>query len=158
MSKKVLIAYYSWSGNTRDIAQRIQKITGGDLFEITPEKAYPLNYGETVDIAKHEKLNDYNPPLKNHVSTEDYDVIFVGTPVWWYTMAPVVKTFLQEADFNGKVVVPFCTHGGGGESSTFNDMENLLPPDSELRQSFVCFGRKASDEVIEDWIRKAGVI
>lgn len=109
----ILIAYYSHSGNTRSAAEKIQKITGGNLFEIIPSEPYPEGYNAVVAQAKKEKENDFYPELTNNGNVKNYDIIFIGTPVWWYTMAGPVKTFIKNNDFEGKVIVPFCTHGGG---------------------------------------------
>lgn len=125
---KVLIAYFSWSGNTRTAAEYIQKATGGTLFEIKPLKAYPDDYDECVDQAKKECRDGFKPELASKVDQMDqYDVIFVGSPNWWGTMAPPVATFLTSYDFKGKTVIPFFTHGGGGVQNCERDAHQLCP-------------------------------
>ncbi|WP_295812239.1 flavodoxin [uncultured Victivallis sp.] len=125
---KVLIAYYSWSGNTRAAAEQIQKITGGTLFEIKPAKAYPSDYSACVDQAKQECRDEFKPELATKVEDfAKYDVIFVGTPNWWSTMAPPVRSFLAGYDFSGKTVIPFVTHGGGGMARCERDMRKVCP-------------------------------
>ena len=112
---KILVAYYSYSGNTRFAAEQIQKNTGGTLFEIKPVKPYPADYNACVELAKREINAGVKPELAEKVKEFDkYDVIFVGTPNWWSTMAPPVLTFLSSYDFSGKTIIPFVTHGGGG--------------------------------------------
>ena len=125
---KVLIAYYSYSGNTRFAAEQIQKATGGTLFEIKPVKPYPADYNACVELAKREINAGVKPELAEKVKEFDkYDVIFVGTPNWWSTMAPPVLTFLSSYDFNGKTIIPFVTHGGGGMARCESDMRKACP-------------------------------
>ncbi len=153
--KKVLVAYYSYSGNTKSVAQKIQNQTGGDVFEIKTVKEYPKNYNEVVEQAKKEKASDFRPELQSKVDNiKDYDVVFIGTPVWWYTMAPALKTFISENDLSGKTIVPFCTHGGGGESSTFTDIAKLAP-NSKTVKGFSVYerGSASTDKDIQNWIK-----
>ena len=113
---KILIAYYSWSGHTKKVAEAIQNEIGGDLFEIQPETAYSDDYKTVVDQAKKEINEGYRPALKNNVANiAQYDIVFIGSPNWWGTIAPVVSTFVEQNDLSGKTVVPFITHGSGGE-------------------------------------------
>ena len=108
---KVLMAYFSHSGNTRAMARQIAEATGGDLFEIVPAAAYPAEYGAVVDQAKKEIGGGVRPALKGRLpDVGAYDVIFVGSPCWWSTVAPPVATFLADCDWAGKTVVPFMTH------------------------------------------------
>lgn len=112
--KKLLIAYYSWSnGNTERIAKKLQSVAGGDLVKIDTAVPYSGSYDDVVAQGQREVNRGYEPEIKPlNVNIADYDVIAVGTPTWWYTMAPAVKTFLHENDFTGKTVVPFMTNGG----------------------------------------------
>lgn len=151
--KKVLVAYYSYSGNTKTVAEKIQKLTGGDIVEIVPVKPYPTGYNEVVELAKNEKNQNIRPeikPIDKNIS--DYDVIFLGTPVWWYTMASPVKTFLANNKFDGKIIAPFCTHGGGGASSAYTDMKNLAPK-AEFKTGFTSYGNTADEKMVADWIK-----
>ena len=126
--EKVLIVYYSYSGNTKAIAEIIKEKTNADMFQIETFKEYPANYNDIVKLAKHEKENNINPELKKRIENiSEYDLIYLGTPVWWYTMSNPVKTFILENDLSGKIIKPFCTHGGGGASSTFTDMVKFAP-------------------------------
>ena len=110
---RILIAYYSYSGNTRFAAEQIQKATGGELFEIKPVTPYPADYNACVDQAKKEIAAGVKPELAEKVKEfGKYEVIFVGTPNWWSTMAPPVLAFLSSYEFSGKTVIPFVTHGG----------------------------------------------
>lgn len=110
----LLIVYYSWSnGNTQKIAEQLRLATGADIARIETVKPYEGSYMNVVNQGQREVNEGYKPdirPLEYDVA--DYDVIAVGTPTWWYTMAPAVKTFLEANDFTGKTVVPFMTNGG----------------------------------------------
>lgn len=112
--KKLLIVYYSWSnGNTEKIAKMLQKETGGDLLKIDTKTPYSGSYDEVVAQGQEEVKRGFEPEIKPvDKNVTDYDVIAVGTPTWWYTMAPAVRTFLHEQDFSGKTVIPFMTNGG----------------------------------------------
>ncbi len=123
---KVLVAYYSRTGNTRAIADEIQKQLNADVFEIIPAQEYPADYHQTTEQAKKEISEGIHPALKNQpVNLNDYQVIFVGSPCWWGTVASPVATFLAENDFNGKIIVPFMTHGGSGLGRSVNDIKKL---------------------------------
>ena len=151
--KKILIAYYSHSGNTKAVAEKIKSVTGGDIVEIIPEKPYPNGYNELVELAKVEKTNNVMPAIKPiGKNVAEYDVVFVGTPVWWYTMASPVKTFISENNFDGKVIAPFCTHGGGGESATFTDMQKLAPK-ATVKSGLSTYEKTASDKNVADWVK-----
>lgn len=112
--KKLLIVYYSWSnGNTARVARALNAAAGGDMAAIDTVVPYQGSYDEVVAQGQDEVERGFAPeiaPLPFRV--QDYDVIAVGTPTWWYTMAPAVRRFLQEQDWNGKTVVPFMTNGG----------------------------------------------
>jgi len=123
---KVLVVYYSWSGNTQVAAEEIAKAAGAKLFAIRPKKAYPQEYRACVDQAKGECANKATPEL---VAWPDdltrYDVIFVGSPNWWGTMAPPLRTFLSSPALVGKTIVPFFTHGGGGMQNCERDVRQV---------------------------------
>ena len=149
--KKTLIAYYSHSGNTKRVAEIIQRVTNGDLFEIKPIKEYPKNYNEVVAQAQIEKKENTKPDLYDNGNVVDYDVIYIGTPVWWYTFAPPVRTFLSKNDFKGKTIVPFCTHGGGREATTYTDIKKLAPY-AEMKDGFTSYGNTATVSEVQNWI------
>jgi flavodoxin len=112
--KKMLIVYYSFSGNTKYIAEKIREKTGGDVFEIETVKTYPAVYSALTEEAKRELQTGDLPALKkNPPDMSSYDLILVGGPVWWYTVPTPVMSFLRKADFAGKKASAFCTHEGG---------------------------------------------
>lgn len=113
MRMSTLTIYYSYSGNTKRIAQKIHTKIGGDLAEIVPLEPYPDDYDKVV-LQGRQEVNQRSKPeiLPLNVDLSGYDRILLGTPVWWYTFAPAVRTFLSQYDLSGKTVFPFVTHGG----------------------------------------------
>lgn len=112
--KKILIVYYSWSnGNTEAVARKLQAGLKAELVRIETVQPYTGSYDEVVQQGQDEVSRGYRPVIQPlPVNVEDYDVIAVGTPTWWYTMAPAVATFLEATDWHGKTVIPFMTNGG----------------------------------------------
>ncbi len=118
---KILIAYFSWSGNTRGIARKIQEQTNADLFEITCVAPYSGDYSTVLEEAQRDQNTRAHPELATHVENMDqYGIILLGYPNWWASIPMPVASFLGEYDFTGKTIVPFCSHGGGrlGQSQT----------------------------------------
>ena len=123
-SSSVLITYFSWSGNTEQVAQIIQQETGGDLFEITPATPYTDDYNELLDIAQQEQSDNARPELAGQVENwEQYDTIFVGYPNWWSDAPMAVYTFLESYDWSGKTLVPFNTSASGGFGRSLSGLE-----------------------------------
>lgn len=158
MEHKILIVYYSHSGNTAEIAELICEETGGMLFALEPKEPYPAAYDAVVAQAKKEIAAGFRPALREKQgSVADYDTVFVGTPNWWSTMAPPVASFLAESDLAGKTVIPFCTHGGGGLAGVTRDMQ-ALRPDSIFKPAFSIYGNgsaRARAEILT-WLNKLG--
>lgn len=120
---RILIAYFSKTGNTEEAARMIQDITGADIFEIIAADAYPQSYQETVDRARTELDTNTRPALASEVSDmQDYDVILLGYPIWWHTEPMIINTFLESYDLNGKLIIPFCTSGGSDISESIPDL------------------------------------
>ena len=114
MSKNMLVAYYTWTnGNTKKIAEQLAAACGADLECIDTVVPYPDDYDATVSQAQDEVNAGFEPEIKPLAhNLADYDVVAIGTPTWWYTMAPAVKTFMGAASWAGKTVVPFATDAG----------------------------------------------
>lgn len=122
-NKKILVAYYSYSGNTKAVAEAIHQKVGGDIFEIKTEGTYPDEYRPMTEQAKKEIQNGFRPKLTTAVANiAQYDVIFLGSPNWWGTITPQVSSFMNTYNLAGKTVIPFITHGGGGVQRTISDM------------------------------------
>ncbi len=132
-SSSVLIAYFSWSGNTEQVAQIIQQETGGDLFEIAPATPYTDDYNELLNIAQQEQSDNARPELAGQVENwEQYDTIFVGYPNWWSDAPMAVYTFLESYDWSGKTLVPFNTSASGGFGRSLSGLEESAPGASIL--------------------------
>lgn len=126
---KILVAYFSWSGNTQTMASWVAEKTGGELFRIVPEVAYTQN--DVFDRSKNELDNGIRPTITTHIDAEvmaGYDTVFLGFPIWWYDLPMPVWTFLEEYDFSGKTVIPFFTHNGSSSGAgSLGTLEKLLP-------------------------------
>ena len=119
-----LIAYFSWSGNTEQMAQTIQAEIGGDLFKIEPATPYTEDYDTLLDIAQQEQAEDARPELAAQVENWDsYDVVFVGYPNWWSDAPMAVYTFLETYDFDGKTLIHFNTSASGGFDRSLSGIE-----------------------------------
>lgn len=152
--KKILVAYFSWSGNTETIAKMISNNTGGDLFKVTTSKAYPENYKRRTEMAKEEQNNNARPELSTHVQDmAQYDVIFLGYPSWWGTLPMAMFTFLEEYDLSGKTIIPFCTNEGSGLGRGPSDIAKLAPNSTLIKGLSVrggSVGGAQSD--VENWL------
>ena len=125
--KRILIAYYSKTDTTKNIAGFIKELTGGDEFRIEPVKPYPEDYHQTTQQAKKEIHDGFRPEIVSKGNISNYDVIFIGSPCWWGTISCPVTTFITSSDFSGKTIIPFITHGGSGLASTVNDIKKYAP-------------------------------
>lgn len=127
---KVLVAYFSATGTTKGVAEHIANGLNADIYEIVPEDPYTdadLNYNDNNSRTTIE-MNDPNarPEISGSVENmEQYDIIFVGYPIWWGEAPRIVSTFMESYDFSGKTIVPFCTSGGSGIGSSASNLERL---------------------------------
>ena len=150
----ILVAYFSWSGNTEKIANMIAEDTGADLFQIEPVEAYPEDYNAVVDQAKEEQTANARPELLHDVETfQNYEVIFLGYPNWWSDVPMIMNTFMESHDFNGKTVIPFCTHGGGGFGKSLASIKTGTDGATVL-DGFEVSGSRADSaaEDVQSWI------
>jgi flavodoxin len=155
-TKKVLVAYYSYSGKTREIASHIHDMVGGDIFEIQAVNPYPSDYDALVKQAKEELASCHKPVLKTKIGNfSSYDLVFVGFPNWCNTFPASVRTFLSQYDFSGKTVVPFCTHGGTGLGRSVADITKLCPK-SILPDGIAVLGRevKTAQDKVSEWLQR----
>lgn len=127
-SGKVLIAFFSWGGNTKGIAEEIQSQTGADLFEIELVNPYSEDYSTVLDEAQRDQNAQARPEIKNKVENmEQYDTIILGYPNWWASIPMPIASFLEEYDFSGKTIIPFCSHGGGRFGQSLTAIAKLAP-------------------------------
>jgi flavodoxin len=167
-NKKCLVAYFSRKGNnyvsgsivnlpggnTEIAATMIQELTECDMFQIDTVEVYPVDYTETTEVAQQELRKNVRPELKSHVDNmESYDVIFLGYPNWWGTMPMGVFTFLEEYDFSGKTILPFCTHEGSGMGHSESDIKRLCPNANVLKGLSIKGGSvKNAKNDISSWL------
>ena len=127
-SGKMLIAYFSWSGNTQGVAEEIQRQTGADIFEIIPIPAYSDDYNTVLMEAQRDQHEQARPAITNPPqSIDEYDVILLGYPNWWASIPMPIATFLESYDFSGKIILPFCSHGGGRFGQSLTAIAKLAP-------------------------------
>jgi len=159
-NKKILVAYFSYSGNTKMVADQIHKSVGGDIFEIKTADPYPTDYNTVADQAKKEQADNYRPKLATKVENIDsYDVIFLGYPNWWGTMPMAVFTFLEEYKLSGKTIIPFCTHDGSAFGKSLEDIKKTSP-ESKILDGLEIRGKSVKNEnkEVQEWLRKLGMI
>ncbi|MDR2386415.1 MAG: flavodoxin [Deltaproteobacteria bacterium] len=155
---KTLVAYFSWSGNTRSIARLIHEQTGGDIFEIVPAKAYSSDYDTFVKEALGEQRSEARPALKDQVQNmAQYEVIYIGYPIWESSIPMPMATFLESYDFSGKTLIPFCSHSGGGMGQSLAAIAKLSPNAKILEALSLHYGGGSSiKSQITAWLKKNG--
>ena len=147
---RTLTAYFSYTGRTAELAERIRELTGSDIFRIEAEEPYPRSYRDTIERAKEEWQAGAFPPLAEDADVSAYDAIFLGFPDWCGTMPRPVFTFLRSHDFSGKRIFPFCTSGGSGLGSSISDIK-AAAPGADVSEGFHSSGH-ADDEDLIRWI------
>jgi flavodoxin len=160
-SKKVLIAYFSHTKTTEKVALEIHKMVGGDIFQIETIHPYPTEHRETLDVAEKERDSNARPALKAKVENMDsYDVIFLGYPIWWYTLPMPLFTFLESYDLSGKTIIPFSTHGGSRMSGT-EDVIRKFHPKAKVHDGFAVSRNVirnnpeiGAEKLVTDWLSK----
>ena len=151
---KTLITYFGTYGTTKKFAEGISELTGGDLFELEPVKPYdtnPENYEELANYAKKERDNDERPAIKTLPNARDYDYIFIGYPMWWYTYPQIIRTFIESVDLSGKTIIPFNTHEGSGDGGTYKELQEALP------NSKVLIGLPIRGQNLKDYDQKGNI-
>lgn len=146
--KKMLIVYYSWSnGNTERIAKKLRDATDAELLKIETVVPYIGSYDEVVSQGQDEVNRDYQPEIRPITArVQDYDVIAVGTPTWWYSMAPAVRTFLNSQKWDGKLVIPFMTNGGW-PGHVIKDIKKCCKGAVFIHEKEICFDSNGGDRM-----------
>lgn len=132
---KTLIAYFSFSGNTMELANMIEEEVSGDIFRIVPE--IPYTNDDVYNRAQSELNGKIRPALKAHIDKEifaNYELIILGFPIWWYDLPMPVWSFIEEYDFSGKTVIPFYTHNGSSSGASSLETLKSLLPNSDFKQ------------------------
>lgn len=160
MNKK-LVAYFSASGNTARLAKNLAEAAGADLYEIKPAVPYTsadLNWQNKQSRSSVE-MNDMSsrPALADtNAKITDYDTIFVGFPIWWYTAPTIINSFLESYDFSGKTIILFATSGGSGIGGTAKALKSSVSDDTKLIEGKV-LNRGTSAASLKDWISGLGI-
>ena len=158
-NNKKLIVYFSYTGNTKKIAEKIQKKLGCDIIEIKPVKPYSTDYQTVVDEEQNNESTKKTPDIqKMNIDLSKYDEIIIGSPVWWYTIAPVIRTFLKQNDLSGKIIKPYATNAGW-LGRTFKEIEQLCPNSKVENEMNIVFESYSdvlvtSEKEIEAWIEQ----
>lgn len=155
-SNKALVVYFSWSGNTKAVAEEIKKQTGAESFKIKPKKAYTDDYNELLDVAKEEQEQKARPEISGTIDNiKDYDVIYLGFPNWWGDMPMILYSFLDDYDLSGKTIAPFCTSGGSGFSDTISSIKAAEPKAEVLEGlSLQDSEAKNSGSAVTEWLNQ----
>lgn len=162
--RKVLIVYFSRTGNTRDLANQIQQRLGGDVFELRTVHSYPKEYRATTDQAKREQEANFRPQMAAEPSNlVAYDTVFVGYPNWWGTLPMVFFSFFEKYNFAGKTLIPFCTHEGSHLGGSVADMKRLCP-NARILDGIALRGgvnstvkSDASRREVAEWLKRLGM-
>ncbi len=171
--KNILVAYFSRAdenynvgtidiGNTQIIAEYIASEVGADSFHIETVTPYPADYDDCCDVAKKELADKARPEIKGGVENmEQYDIVFLGYPIWWGDMPMAVYTFMNSYDFSDKVVIPFNTHEGSGESGTYSAIGSYLP-NAQVLDGMAIQGKTAQEfstdtqQSVREWLDGLG--
>lgn len=157
---KKLVAYFSASGVTKAAAQRLAGAAGADLFEIRPETPYTRADLDWRDEHSRSTLEMRDPASRPAIAEKlgsmgDYDVVFLGFPIWWYVAPTIINTFLESYDFSGKTIVPFATSGGSGLGDTEKVLRPLCPDSVTWRPGKLLNG--ASEQELKGWVSGLGL-
>lgn len=169
-NRKTLVVFFSRTGenyavgniakgNTHIIAEMIAEETDGKLFQIEPSNAYPENYTKCTEVAKRELELKARPAINGDVAVEDYDVVYLGYPNWWGDMPMPVYTFIEKHNWQGKMVVPFCTHEGSGLSDTENKLKTACEGATVLkglaiRGTIAQKSQEQARKTVANWLEK----
>ena len=157
-SDRVLVVYFSETGNTQKLAQEIYEQVGGDFRRIEPVKPYPTG-ADLFDYTEKERDDDARPEFKDlNINLDDYDYIFVGYPMWWYTLPMIMYTFFDTYDFSGKTIIPFNTHEGSGDGGTYETIKEFEPNATVLDGLPIRGGDMSKDQTdtVKEWLKGLG--
>ena len=155
---KVLVLYFSQSGNTEAVANFIHNAVGGDIVKLETETPYPSDYDKLLDYAQEEQRENARPVLSTKIDNiDEYDTIFLGYPNWWGDMPMPIYTFLDEYDLSGKTIAPFITHGGSGLSGTPENIKEE-EPNATVTEGLAVNGSNSrnSQSTVNNWLAEIG--
>lgn len=145
-------------GNTKIVADYITEITGADQFEIVTHKYDGLGYNPLIEIAKEESNSGELPPYEGKApDLSQYDIVFIGGPVWWGTYPQVMFTLFKDINLDGKTVYPFTTHEGSGLASCVSDVKSAFP-EADVQKGFSIYGHevRTGKKSVENWLKGLG--
>lgn len=155
---KILVAYFSWGGTTERMAEMIAEQTGANLYEIEPVTPYPTAYTPCTEVALEERDSNARPAIKGKVENwNDYDVIFIGCPVWWHEAPMIIHTFAESYDFKNKTVIPFCTYASTYRDETLAKIVEITP-DATHRQGLGLTSGQINETRIKTWLTEIKVV
>lgn len=158
-NRKVLIAYFSWSGNTKDMADAIQKSTDGTVYEIISLNGYPEEYKKCTEVALQERDENARPEIKDLPdSLDEYDSIFIGYPIWWHTAPMIIGTFLENYDLTGKNIYPFTQSASMDEEQFKNSMDFVRECAKGASVHDGLFARPSDKDTITSYLQENGFI
>ena len=161
MANKSLVTYFSASGVTKKVAEKLAEAAGADLFEIKPEVAYTeadLNWMDKKSRSSIE-MNDksFRPAISEKCNNmEDYDVVYIGFPIWWYVAPTIINTFLESYDFSGKTIVLFATSGGSGFGDTVKGLRGSVSDTTVIKEGKL-FNSGVSKDKLVSWVNDLGL-
>ena len=149
-----LVAFFSASGVTAALAQRLSRAAGADLFEIKPAVPYTSADLDWTNASSRSSVEMKNPASRPEIaeklpSMADYDVVFLGFPIWWYVAPTIINTFLESYDFSGKTIVLFATSGGSGFGKTVSELKCSVSPDTKITEGWLLNGRHSEKELAD---------
>ncbi len=161
MEKKILVTYFSCSGVTLKVAQAIAALTEADLYEIEPKVPYTKKDLNWMDKKARSTIEMKDPSFRPEIlsklsNMDDYDVVFVGFPIWWYVAPTIINTFLESYDFSGKIIVPFATSGGSDLGKTEDKLKVSCPLSTVWKQAKLLNGIM-KEETLSAWIESLGL-
>ena len=156
MNKKILVAYFSATGNTRRVAQNLAKAVDADIYEIKPAKPYSdadldwtnKSSRSSVEMADHSSRPEM---IKDDFSVKDYETIYLGFPIWWYIAPTIVNTFLEKHDFSNKKIILFATSGGSGLGKSIDNIKTSVSDSTKVINGKV-FNTNISVEELKNWV------
>jgi flavodoxin len=162
MKKKNLVLYFSTYGTAKKTAEEIAKQADADLVEIEPVQPYDSNrdhYDALAAFTKQERGEDRRPAIKNKLDLEGYENIFIGYPIWWYTLPMILYTLFDEYDFTGKTIIPFNTHMGSGDGGTYRTIQQLEPGAKVLKGLPLEMqdAERGNPKAVSRWLAKLGL-
>ena len=157
---KALVVYFSATGNTKAVAETLAELQGADIYEIVPEQPYTdedLNYNDrTTRATAEQNAPNVRPDISGNITDfEQYEVVYVGFPIWWASIPMPIASFLEEYDFTGKTIIPFCSHGGGRFGQSLTAIAKLAP-DARMGEGLSVHysgGNSLPDDVAE-WLKE----